>query len=205
MAESIEEFVRKLREEGVDAGREAGQEILAEAEKRAEAILEEANGQAKAIVDAAQAASERVRQRTETELRLAVRDAVGRLQESLTRVLRALLYRPVEEQLRDGEFLCQLIRDVVTRYVETDMADRVPITINVSEELGPRLTQWMRATFHDAAANAEPIDLRTSLAEAGFEYRIVDGTVEVTADSVVSVLSEMVGPELRKLVAAAQE
>ena len=41
--------------------------------------------------------------------------------------------------------------------------------------------------------------------ELKFEYRIVDGTVEVTAASVVHVLMEMVGPELRRLVAATQE
>jgi V/A-type H+-transporting ATPase subunit E len=205
MAESIEAFVKKLQEEGVDAGREAGRQILAEAEKQAEAILEEANERAKAIVDAAQAESEKTRQRTETELRLAARDAVGRLQATLSRALQALLHHPVEEKLRDGDFLAQLIRDVVTRYVEADAANRVLITINVSEELSARLTQWVQETFHNAAETGMPFDLRTSLTEAGFEYKIVEGTVAVTTDSVVDVFLEMVGPELRKLVAAAQE
>ncbi len=205
MAESIEAFVRKLQEEGVDAGRDAGQQILAEAEARAAATLAEANDRAEAIVDAAQAESLRLQQRTETELRLAARDAVGRLQESLGRVLQALLQHPVEERLRDGDFLGELIRDVVIRYVEADITDGVPIGINVSEEMGPRLAEWVQETFHDAAQAGTPFDLRASLAEAGFEYKVVDGTVEVTADSVVDVFLEIVGPELRRLVAAARD
>ena len=91
------------------------------------------------------------------------------------------------------------------RYVEADVTDRAPITINTSEELNPRLAQWAQETFRNAAETGTPIDLRTSLAEAGFEYRIVDGTVEVTTDSVMEVILELVGPELRRLVAAAQE
>jgi len=42
--------------------------------------------------------------------------------------------------------------------------------------------------------------LRGTLAEAGFAYDIAGGTVEVTADSVVEVLSGMVGSELRKQI-----
>lgn len=205
MAESIEAFVRKLQEEGVEAGREAGQQILAEAEKRAEAILEEAKDRAKAIVDAAQAESEGIHQRTEAELRLAARDSVGRLQETLTRALRALLYHPVEERLRDGDFLAELIREVVIRYVEADITDRIPIGINVSEEMGAQLTEWVQQVFHGAAEDGAAFNVRTSLAAAGFETKMVDGTVEVTADSVVDVFQEMVGPKLRELVAAACE
>ena len=201
MAESIQAFVRKLQEEGVDAGRHAGEQVLAEAQKRAETILAEAQEQAKAIVDTAQTESDRIKQRTETELNLAARDAVGRLQQTLSRVLKRLLHHPIDEKLRDGDFLAQLIRDVVMRYVEADVTDHAPTAINISEELRPQLTQWAQETFRNAAETGTPFNLRTSLAEAGFEYETVNGTIEVTADSAVDLLLEMVGPELRKLVA----
>ena len=138
-------------------------------------------------------------------MKLAARDAVGRLQATLSRVLQDLFRHPVEEKLRDGDFLAQLIREVVMRYVEADVSDHTSITLNTSPEQCSRLAQWAQETFHDAAQNGSLFDLHASLAEAAFEYRTQDGTVEVTADSVVDVLLEMVGPELRKLVAEAQE
>ena len=205
MAESIEAFVKKLQEEGVDAGRQAGQQVVAEAEKQAEKILAEANEQAKAIIDSAQAESQGIKQRTETELNLAVRDAVSLLQETLSRILHSLLHHPVERQLRNSDFLAQLIRDVVMRFVEADLADRTPISIDTSEELRPQLAQWAQETFRNAADTGRPFDLHTSLAEAGFEYETGDGTLEVTTGSVVDALIELVGPELRARLAAVQK
>jgi hypothetical protein len=66
-----------------------------------------------------------------------------------------------------------------------------------------RLLSGTVAAFRPDAPAVKPIDLRGTLAEAGFAYEIAGGTVEVTVDSVVEVLSEMVGAELRKRVAAA--
>lgn len=205
MAESIEAFVQKLHEEGVETGRQAGQQILAEAKTQAEAILQEANRQAKQIVDAAQRTAEDIRQRTDTELKLAARDAVGRLQEAIGRAAQALLHNGVEQTLREGDFLAPLIRDVVMRYVEADVTDSSPIAFNIPRETGAQVTEWIMKAFSDTAEVSKQLDLRASLSEAGFEYKIGDGTVEVTTASVVDVLMELVGPDLRKIVAAAQE
>ena len=205
MAESIEAFVKKLQEEGVEAGRRAENQIRAEAEQQARTIVEEANRQAGALVDAARDESEKVRRRAETELDLAVRDAAGRLLETLQQILQTLLYHPVEERLRDSDFLARLIHDVVTRYVDADLSNGEPVTVNIAEDLRPRLSQWALETFRDAAETGKPINLQTTLKEAGFEYRVVDGTVEVTPDSVVEMLMKMVGPELRKLLAAPRQ
>ena len=201
MAESIEAFVKKLQEEGVEAGRQAEREIRSAAEKQAEAILDEAHHEAQAIVDAAHEESQQARARTETELALAMRDAQGRLQDTLSHILQALLHHTVEEKLRDSVFLAELIRDVVLRYVEADLADGEVLTVNVSDELRSRLGQWALQTFHVSAGETSPVKLQTSMAEAGFEYRVADGTVEVTATSVVELLMQMVSPELRKFVA----
>ena len=61
------------------------------------------------------------------------------------------------------------------------------------------------AALTQGDATAKQIDLRGTLAESGFTYEIAGGTVEVTADSVVEVLSEMVGSELRKRVVEAAQ
>ena len=130
-----------------------------------------------------------------------MRDAQGRLQDTLSHILQALLHHTIEEELRDSVFLAELIRDVVLRYVEADLADGEVLTVNVSDELRSRLSQWALQTFHVSVEETSPVELQTSMAEAGFEYRVADGTVEVTATSVVELLMQMVSPELRKFVA----
>jgi hypothetical protein len=45
-----------------------------------------------------------------------------------------------------------------------------------------------------------PIDLQGVLKQAGFEYNATGATVEVTEESVVAVLAELVGPRLREII-----
>jgi len=79
------------------------------------------------------------------------------------------------------------------------------MVVQVSDEMRQRLLSGTVAAFRQGDSAAKPIDLRGTLAEAGFAYEIAGGTVEVTVDSVVEVLSEMVGAELRKRVVAAAD
>lgn len=194
MTQTIEAFINRLQNDGVEAGREAAEKICAQAEQQAQERIAEAAEQAKRIIDQAQAEGAQIRARTETELKLAARDTVVRLQEALNRALQAVLRDAVREKLDDADFLSGLIREVVQRYAEADAAGSGPMTINVSEGMRQRLLSGTVAAFRQA-------DLRGTLAEAGFEYVTADGTVEVTAASVVEVFSEMLGSELRKRVA----
>ena len=201
--QTIEAFVNRLQADGVEAGQAQAEKIRAQAEQQAQTRLAEAAEQAKRIVAQAQAESETIRARAETELNLAARDTVVRLQEALSRALQAVLLDAVREKLEDADFLGGLIRDVVQRYVEADAAGSGPRLVQVSAEMRQRLLSGTVAAFRQGDSAAKSIDLRGTLAEAGFAYEIAGGTVEVTVDSVVEVLSEMVGAELRKRIAAA--
>ena len=203
MVQTIESFINRLQADGVEAGREAAEKIRAQAEQEAQARIAEAAEQATQLLGQAQAEREEILARTETELRLAARDTVLRLQEALSRVLRAVLLDSVRANLDDADFLAGLIRDVVLSYAEADASGQGPITMNVSDEMRQRLLNGTVAAFRQDDPAVKRIDLRGTLTEAGFEYKIADGTVEVTVDSIVEVLAEMAGSELRKRLAPA--
>ena len=203
MTHTIESFINQLQIDGVEAGRQAAEKIRLEAEQQAQNKMAEAAEQARQIVERAQAESEQIRARTETELKLAARDTVLRLQETLNRALRAVLFDSVREKLDDADFLAGLIRDVVLRYAEADAKGQATMAIGVSEDMRQRLLSATATAIRQTGPAAPQVDLRGTLAEAGFEYAMGAGTVEVTAASVVEVLSELVGSELRKRIAAA--
>jgi vacuolar-type H+-ATPase subunit H len=207
MTQTIEAFVSTLQAEGVEAGQRAAEKIRAEAEQRAHELIDQAKQRAKQIVDEARVEADRIRARIETELRLAARDTLARLQEALSSALRAVLFPAVRETLADSEFLAGLVRDVVLRYAEGDAAGQGPITVHLSEQVPEehrrRLTAWILEAFSQRGRTTTAVDLRATLADAGFEYTIRDGTVEVTADSLVDALAEIVAPDVRKLVAEA--
>ena len=87
-------------------------------------------------------------------------------------------------------------------YVRADVAGDGSVTINVTPEMRERLGGWAISSLQTEAQSVR-VNLLGTLKAAGFEYQVTEGTVDVTAESVVSILAELVGPELRKLLADA--
>ena len=204
MTQTLESFIDRLRADGVEAGRTAADEIRREAEREAEKLQRDAEDRAREIVRAAETESQRILARTQTDLRLAARDTVARLRETLSQAVTRVLEKAVAAQLDRADFLADLIRQVAQQYAEADAIGEGVLTINVSEPMRQRLAHWAIETFHkDKKREGLSVELHGSLTGAGFEYKMAEGTVEITAESVVQVLSEIVTPELRKLIAEA--
>jgi vacuolar-type H+-ATPase subunit H len=203
MAETIEAFVAKLRQEGVEAGREAAEKHLAKARQEADAILADARAQARKILSDAQAQAEASQAKARTDLELAARDITLRLRDSLSRAVRQVLAAGAREQLADPEFLGGLLREIVLEYVEADIAKKSSFRITVTPEMRERLAQWALARLRQPELAGVSIDLKGTLAQDGFEYRAEGAGIEVTVDSVVEALSELVNPALREMLSHA--
>ena len=206
MAETLKSFIDKLQSDGVAAGRQEADKIRSQAEHEAQEIIRQAQEQAKTIVAQAQSERESMLMKTRTELELAARDTLNRLQETLTKGLRAVLAVAVDEKLGDEDFVQKALLEIVNQYAQADAQGANTITINVSEDLRNKLAQWAIATFHKSSELQEKkkfVDLQGTLKKAGFEYRLAGGTVEMTVDSTVETLMEMVGPEVREIISEA--
>jgi len=206
MADSIESFVSKLQNEGVEAGKKEAETIRAEARHEADRIVKEAEQKADKIRQDAQREADETLQRGRTDLELAARDTVLRLRQTLNRALRAVLAAGTEQALGDPAFLKGLIHDVVMQYVQADREDRTGVEVHVSDEAKAQLTEWCRQQLAPEAEKAgAAVDINGTLAEAGFEYKVRDANVEVTETSVVETLSDLVSPRLREMLAKATE
>ena len=205
MAETIESFVAKLQEEGVQAGRKEADRLRAEAERQAADIIDQARKQAEKILADAEQQGEQALARSRTELELASRDAVLRLQEALSRSLSDILAHDAGDLLADSDFLGRLLHDIVMAYVQADFAQREVLRINVPPEMRDKLISWALKVIGEETVNRvrPSIDLKGTLADAGFEYTISGSTVEVTRESVVEAMMDLVGPALREVLAKA--
>jgi len=201
MAETIESFVAKLQTEGVEAGKQAAEKLLSDARRQAEKIVSDAEAQAKKILSDAETQGASLLERSRGELQLAARDVVLRLQTALVGALQAVLTAKVKQQLPDSEFLSHTLHDLVLEYAKADVEHKQRMQINVSPQTQSELADWALQEMTARAAEAGmSIDLRGTLSTAGFEYEVTGGTVEVTVESVVETLSEMVSPQLRQMV-----
>ena len=200
MAETIESFVAKLKQEGVEAGRAAAEAHLAKARQEADALLADARVRAEKIVADAKTQGDTLQAKARTDLELAARDLTLRLREALSRALREVMAAGTRQQFSDPKFLGDLLQEIVLQYVRADIEHKTAIRINVTPEMRERLATWAMALAHNPRLAGTSLDLRGTLADAGFEYQTDESNIEVTVESVVEALSELVNPALRDML-----
>jgi len=204
MSESIASLVEKIKADGVESGRKAAEEILADARAKARQILDDANNDAAGIIARANADAEAIARQQRHELELAARDAVLRAREEIVRTIHTALRYRSEAVLADEATLTSLIRDMLVEYARQDARQISPITLHVNETAVARVTEWLIAQkIDDANADvAMDVDLQANLQKLGFEYTVNEATVEVTVDSVAEVLGQLVSAKVREILRA---
>ncbi len=207
MSDTIESFVAKLQSEGVDAGRQEAAKLVEQAKADAERIIADAQSQAQKTAAEAGTAAQATLERGKTELKLAARDIALKLQETLAKGLDAAIQQAVGKTLDDTAFIGTLLHEIVLIYAKDLHQHKDVMTINVPEDKRQQLKDWAMAEIGQQAVEGVRgvFDLRTTLAEAGFEYTVGGRTVEVTTSSVTTALAELLTPALRDILSEAMK
>ena len=204
MQDNIESFVGRLVRDGVDAGRQEADRLVAAARDEAERIVAAAGEEARRLRDDAQREAAATLARGRSELEMAARDVTLKLRAAIAEAIHAVLARGVAEKLEQDEFLGQLLREVVLAYAKADAAGKSRIEINVATDKREKLVAWALGEIGAARAGGESkapaVEMRSTLDRAGFEYRSDGAVVDVTVDSVVEHLAGLIGPSLRELL-----
>lgn len=197
MAETIQTFVEKIRSEGIEAGRRQADDLLAEAKQQSEGILAGAQQERDKILADAEAKAKDILARSQNELQLAARDAALRLRDAVSRALQEIIARAVEPKLADADFIGEVLHEIVTQFSKHDFEGQRNFRINVPEQMHEKFVDWaMTHIGNEAAGEHIAIDLKGTLKQVGFEYNATGATIEVTLESVVEVLGDMVSPKL---------
>jgi|WetSurMetagenome_2_1015567.scaffolds.fasta_scaffold215442_1 vacuolar-type H+-ATPase subunit E/Vma4 len=204
MPTNIESFVKTLETEGIDAGKKAAQKIEAHAKQQAETIISEGKAKAEQIINQANTEAEKIKSRMNSSLELASRDAVFMLREKLCQQLKSLLQLNVEKSLSNPEILANILREVIPAYTKADAAGKQTTEINISANLKDTLLNSALQELKNAIAKQNTdIDVKYNLEKAGFEYKVEGSTVEISTESVTSLLSEMIDPDLQQYLTKA--
>jgi V/A-type H+/Na+-transporting ATPase subunit E len=202
MATTIEGFVAQLHADGVESGRIEAEKLVEDAREQAEALRRAAEEEARVVIADAQARAELLVLQANTELRLAVRDTLLQLRASLTDALDGILKQALSPLLTDPAILPQLLKEVVSQYARGDAAGARHIVIDVPEHLADGLAAWLLQELgRSVEGNETYVDVRGVLSEAGFEYRVSGGKVDMTLGAVADVLRGMVRPRLWEVLA----
>ena len=190
MAESnLEKFVERLKKDGIEAGTAEAEKIEAAAKAKADEIIKAANAEAEKIKAAAEADAKKRKEQSDAELKLAIRDALLELRSAISKTVSSVLKTECDNRLKDPSFLGGLISSTVSQYVQADLAGKSP-KITLPDAMLPALS----------TALSNVATLSGGLKNAGFELVSSNGTLEVSAESVSTLLSELVNADLQKLM-----
>jgi V/A-type H+-transporting ATPase subunit E len=197
---TLESFVARLHDEGVQAGRDEAERLVREARLEAERILDGARRDAERMAEEASARAERDLERGRAELELAARDAVLQLSSALAEGLRSILTRSIEGELNDPALVRTLLTEAVSAYARADADGGGRIEVRVPDELAEGLEVWAMKELASGIEGGNGLSLAADLREAGFEYSVGDGTVEVTVSAAVDLLMQLLTPRLREVL-----
>ncbi len=211
----VEALIERLRQQGVEAGRAARDEFIGEAEREGETIIKDAREKAAAIVAEAHQESERLQASGEDALRVAMRDTVLRMRETLRKRLEGQVRSLVAKQLVDEEFLRRLIVEVAGQARDDSQADQAehvevllpPEAIGLEElqrrpeELQSKLSQFAKeiasATWRDGVIidTLEP-------GSRGIRIRLKDEELELDLSdrAIADLLLEHLQPRFRAVM-----
>jgi V/A-type H+-transporting ATPase subunit E len=108
-ASGVKELIDRLRDEGVQAGKDEANRLVKTAEEKAVAKVAKARKEAQQITDKAKAEIEAERAAAKESLKVAIRDTSLELEADLKAAFAAHVKRLVSMELQDREFLREMI------------------------------------------------------------------------------------------------
>jgi len=215
-ASGVEELIKRLRHDGVEAGREEAERIINDAESRANWLVNQATEQAEEIVTKARREADRFRSAAEEALQVAARDAVLQMKDQLAQQFSDEIARLVRHEMEHEVLLERLILEVagrVRRDASLDDAERIEILLPAGardladlrddpEEL--RHGELSRYVI-DVAGNLlrDGVTLKPSEeVKEGIRIRLTDEQIEMdlSSDAIAAHLLEHLLPRFRALL-----
>lgn len=211
----VKELIERLREQGVQAGRDKAADIINEAERLAEETVRNAQQKAESIVNEAREEAERLRTAGEDALRVATRDTVLRFREELMGYLNERVRRLVSEQLEDKELLQRLILEVAAQAIrDAGVEDKEKVELLLPtkilgieelrrnpEKLEGKLSELVKQI--SSAAWREGVTFKP-LEKGGLGIRVVltekDIEVDMSDKAIADMLLEHLQPRFRALM-----
>ncbi len=130
ISSGVQQLIDRLKEEGIEAGREEAARIIDEARIRAEQILRRAESEADKIRSQARREAEQLQNAAHEALNLAARDTVLELKASLTGQFSRRVREMIADTINDRDFLQRVVLEIAGRVrQETDDDEKLEILL----------------------------------------------------------------------------
>ncbi len=212
----VEELIERLREQGVGAGQQQAEKIISDAEKQAAWLVTEAKQAAAELLSDTEKEINARRSASEDALKLATRDALLKLRDSLLSSFGEQVQRVVGEKMAQEAFLERLILQLAGKIGEQlELESKQALTLflpnspvgvddlkNNPEALkAGTLTHFTAAIAAEMLRDGVNIQIDNDMS-GGLSVRLADEgmVVDFTEETISALLLEHLQPRFRTLL-----
>ena len=218
-ATGVQDLINRLRDDGVRAGQDKADQVLRDARKQAAEIVSQAKAEAEEMLEKARNEIETEKSSAIESLKIAIRDTELKMESELKATFAAHVKRLVSVEMRDLEFLKQIILAIAGLAAGDKACGEQPVNILLPENLfrsdkrETRLTQEGRDNFRRLVLGItgdmlrEGVDLKPSESiGGGIRIQLVGEDLEIDlSDKAISeLLLQTMLRRYRSLVAGAE-
>ena len=209
-ASGVQELIARIRDDGVQAGQEEAERVLAQARRDAARLVADAQAQADEMRQKASAEIESVKHAALEALKLAARDTSLQLEAEVLSAFERHVKRLIAPVTHDGKFIRTLVLVLAGQAVEQYLEDRT-LQVLVSDLLAgkerenPELDERMRLAVLGISGEMlrEGVEIiPTSEVEGGARVRVVgeDLEIDLTDEAVSKLVLRHLLPRYRAIL-----
>lgn len=170
-------LTKKIYEEGIEKAQNDAKDILEKAQKDAENIIKEAENKAKAIIEKANADSANLRQKTEAEIGMSVKQAIAALKQQITNLISNNISAEMSKTaFNDKEFVHGLMSKIIEKWSSESNSD---LSIILNEKEKEEFEKYL-INKHKELLNNNLTLITNSTQKDGFVIQPKDGGYKIT-------------------------
>ncbi len=170
-------LTKKIYEEGIEKAQNDAKDILEKAKQDAENIIKDAEMKAKSIIDNANNDSANIKQKTEAELGMSVKQAVASLKQQITNLISNNIAADMTTAaFKDEEFVRELMSKIIEKW---NAEGNLDLNVIMNQEEKEEFEKYLLAK-HKNLLDKNLTLLANNNQKEGFVIQPKDGSYKIT-------------------------
>lgn len=179
MDNRLQELTEKIYREGLEKGNQEAERIIAAAKAEAEEIIKKARAEESRIIEEARKVTTEMRNNTQAELKLSMRQAMNNLRQEITNLIsRKVTSAAVKGIPDDPAFIRDILLTVASNW-SPDKSGRVDLVVFLPAAKEKELREYFMAKTTDLLKKGLELKFDENLS-SGFEIAPADGSFRIS-------------------------